>query len=488
MILVTARSGTSWRFANYSLHGIDSKTNFWPPAAISPGNAVVRMMENWPPLAIIYGSDAPAQDPPPERDPPTDGTSLWTADDAAGRSLADRWRGIAELVAAGTGMTGAIIARCDGEHRRVVAVSAALSADRVRDLVCLGRLAPAATVRAVTDTRGSDQPVDAAMARAGFASYATITIAAPDDRPLGMIAAVDRARNGDVRRVTGVLRTAAALLEDDAAMLDALARTRATVKRLRLAISDAEMGRLLADRENAAKSSFLAAMSHELRTPLNAIIGFSEILKDQLFGPIDRADYVQYANDIHESGCHLISLINDVLDVAKIEANRVEIDPEWLDMAETLNTGVKLVSVQARKRGLSIEAEACQPGLCIYADERTLKQILFNLLSNAVKYTDEGGRVTVGGHAADDGGAVIVVADSGVGIPPDALKRLVRPFERVDNRFDTTHQGFGLGLALVSKLTKLHGGTLDIDSTVGVGTRVTVTFPPPAAGSEDEPD
>ena len=242
------------------------------------------------------------------------------------------------------------------------------------------------------------------------------------------------------------------------------------------------MARVLADRESAAKSNFLAAMSHELRTPLNAIIGFSEILKDEILGPVGRADYVEYAAGIHESGRHLLSLINDVLDMSKIEANRMQIEPEWLELEAVLKTAVKLVTLQARKQGVSIAVSVDDPKVRAYADERALKQILFNLLSNAVKYTEEKGHITVAGRRSADGGTAVIVADTGVGIAESDLSRLLRPFERANNRLDLTHQGFGLGLALVNDLTQLHSGSLDIDSAVGVGTTVKVTFPAPADG------
>ncbi len=378
-------------------------------------------------------------------------------------------------------MAGAVVGRGHGSRVYLMAASASLTAAEIDGLLPLaGRLAGEAA-HCIPDVSKGGVAMGPQLSACGFRGYAAAPVVRQDGQPFGAIVAVDRDGRANAIRAVSAMQGAARILQEELAMVNALDYSESTIRRLGKELADLDIARVLADRESAAKSSFLAAMSHELRTPLNAIIGFSEVLKDQIFGPMGRVDYVEYAADIHESGRHLLSLINDVLDMSKIEANRMQIEPEWLDLEGVLRTAVKLVTLQARKRGVSIAFAVEEPKIRVYADERALKQILFNLLSNAVKYTEENGSVTVGGNRSSDGGTSVVVADTGVGIATDDLSRLLRPFERANNRIDLTHQGFGLGLALVNNLTQLHGGCLDIDSTVGVGTTVTVTFPKPSA-------
>jgi signal transduction histidine kinase len=230
-----------------------------------------------------------------------------------------------------------------------------------------------------------------------------------------------------------------------------------------------------AEAANISKSRFLANMSHELRTPLNAIIGFSDLMKGQLLGPIGSPRYLEYAKDIHASGTHLLSLINDVLDMSKIEAGRYVLHPEPLDGAELLRACARLVRVRAGEAGVALTvAEA--PELALTADSRALKQILLNLLSNAIKFTPAGGVVDIA--AAREGeGVVFTVADTGIGISPDDLPRVGKRFEQVDNSLTRKGEGTGLGLALSRALAELHGGTLTIASTLGQGTTVKVWIP-----------
>jgi two-component system cell cycle sensor histidine kinase PleC len=218
-------------------------------------------------------------------------------------------------------------------------------------------------------------------------------------------------------------------------------------------------------------------MSHELRTPLNAILGFSEIIAKECFGVVGNPRYVEYAGDIHASGAHLLSLINDLLDVAKIEAGRMEIQPELLDPQKTFETALKLVGAKARERRQELVIEV-DPGVPqLYADERALKQILINLVSNAVKFTPDGGRITVLGSRARTGGFQIMVEDTGPGIPREKLDRIFKPFSQVDNRYDRQGGGTGLGLALVRGLCELHGGRAWLESEAGKGCRAYVIFP-----------
>jgi two-component system cell cycle sensor histidine kinase PleC len=235
--------------------------------------------------------------------------------------------------------------------------------------------------------------------------------------------------------------------------------------------------RFEAETANASKTAFLANMSHELRTPLNAILGFSEIISQECFGPVGSERYRDYAGDIHASGAHLLSLINDLLDVAKIEAGRMDIAPHPLDAARTFDIALKLIGTKAREKdqALVIAVEENAPPL--YADERAVKQILINLVSNAVKFTPLGGRIEVVGGRAANGDFQIMVRDNGPGIPREKLDLVFAPFNQVDNRFDRQAGGTGLGLALVRGLTELHGGRAWLESEYGRGCSVFVTLP-----------
>ncbi len=240
---------------------------------------------------------------------------------------------------------------------------------------------------------------------------------------------------------------------------------------------DALRKRFEAETANASKTAFLANMSHELRTPLNAILGFSEIIAQECFGPTGSPRYREYAGDIHASGAHLLSLINDLLDVAKIEAGKMEIQPEPLEAKHTFDLALKLISAKAREKrqDLTIAVDPNAPPL--FADERALKQILINLTSNAVKFTPEGGRIEVRGAAARGGGFQISVQDNGPGIPREKLDRIFTPFNQVDNRYDRQAGGTGLGLALIRGLAELHGGRAWLESEPGKGCCAYVVLP-----------
>ena len=230
-----------------------------------------------------------------------------------------------------------------------------------------------------------------------------------------------------------------------------------------------------AEEANQAKSKFLANMSHELRTPLNAIIGFSEIMESGMFGPLGAEKYNEYCGDIRSSGQYLLDVINDILDMSKIEAGRIRLDFEDLDLASLLNEAMRVVSARAQEKQLALTARI-SPNLRLRADRRALKQIALNLLANAVKFTPGGGHVTVRGRAAD-GCIVLSIADSGIGIAKDALTRLGRPFEQVESQLTKSLQGSGLGLAISKSLVELHGGRMRIRSTLGKGTLVSVRLP-----------
>jgi two-component system cell cycle sensor histidine kinase PleC len=245
---------------------------------------------------------------------------------------------------------------------------------------------------------------------------------------------------------------------------------------LRLARDDALRKRFEAEAANASKTIFLANMSHELRTPLNAILGFSDIIAEHSFGPaIDR--YREYARDIHNSGAHLLSLINDLLDVAKIEAGKMEIDPQPLDAVPLLESVQRIMGSRAAAKGQTLGFEIAPELPELIADPRAFKQIMLNLVTNAIKFTPNGGRIVVSCGAAPGGGFIVSVEDNGPGIPKEKLAKIFKPFSQVDNRYDSNGGGTGLGLALVQGLAKLHGGFASIESEVDTGTKVTVYFP-----------
>jgi two-component system, cell cycle sensor histidine kinase PleC len=230
-----------------------------------------------------------------------------------------------------------------------------------------------------------------------------------------------------------------------------------------------------AEEANQAKSKFLANMSHELRTPLNAIIGFSEIMEAAMFGPLGADKYREYCQDIRESGQYLLEVINDVLDMSKIEAGRIRLDLEELDLERILADAMRVVSARAQDKRLTLTADVAAD-VRFKADRRALKQIALNLLSNAVKFTPEAGRVTVRGRASSCS-ILFAIEDTGIGISKEALVRLGRPFEQVESQLTKSHQGSGLGLAIAKSLTELHGGRMRIRSTLGAGTVVIVRLP-----------
>jgi two-component system cell cycle sensor histidine kinase PleC len=230
-----------------------------------------------------------------------------------------------------------------------------------------------------------------------------------------------------------------------------------------------------AEEANQTKSKFLANMSHELRTPLNAIIGFSEIMGSGMFGSLGSEKYQEYCHDILTSGHYLLEVINDILDMSKIEAGRMKLDMEELDLSKTLAESLRVVSGRANDKNLDLDADI-DGSISVVADRRATKQIIVNLLSNAVKFTPDGGRVTVRSrHVGDQ--VVLLIADTGIGIAPQSLKRLGRPFEQVESQLTKTYHGSGLGLAIARSLTNLHGGSMRLRSKLGSGTVVRVCLP-----------
>jgi two-component system cell cycle sensor histidine kinase PleC len=230
-----------------------------------------------------------------------------------------------------------------------------------------------------------------------------------------------------------------------------------------------------AEAASRAKSEFLANMSHELRTPLNAIIGFSEMMQQAYFGPLGSEKYEEYTKDIHAAGSYLLGVINDILDMSKIEAGQFSIDREGIDLNPLINETVRVVALQAAEKSITLDTRIAE-NMVLYADRRAIKQIVINLLANAVKFTGEGGRITLRARKVS-GAIMLTIEDTGCGIPKEALKKLGRPFEQVQNQFSKNHTGSGLGLAISRSLAELHGGALKIRSTEGVGTIVSVRIP-----------
>jgi PAS domain S-box-containing protein len=245
-------------------------------------------------------------------------------------------------------------------------------------------------------------------------------------------------------------------------------------KRVEAALRDAKEK---SDAANLAKSEFLAKMSHELRTPLNAVLGFSELIKNQVMGPLGSQKYGEYAADLGDAGRHLLALVNDILDLSKIEAGEARLNPEEIYVEEEVRAAPSLVKIRAQAGGVNVEIKEPAHPPQLYADRRMFKQILTNLLSNAIKFTDEGGKVTLKYWNNGDNGYVFEVSDTGVGLAPEDIPKAFAPFSQVDNRLNRKHEGTGIGLPLTKSIVELHGGTLELESELGAGTTVTVTFP-----------
>ena len=268
----------------------------------------------------------------------------------------------------------------------------------------------------------------------------------------------------------------------EAADIVAVTRDISERKAQELALIDA---RDQAEEANRAKSRFLANMSHELRTPLNAILGFSEVMTHEMFGPVCSPRYLEYARLIHESGGHLLELINGILDMSKIEAGKFELTEEVFDLGDVVMQAVRFVKLQADRKGVSLRMRVSPDTASIFADKRAVKQVLVNLLTNGVKFTPRGGEVRVVTARAQEG-IVLAISDTGVGIGPEDLKRLGRPFEQVEGEHVRSQEGTGLGLALVKALAALHGGEVTIGSTLGEGTTVAVVLPFAAVNANGE--
>jgi len=242
-------------------------------------------------------------------------------------------------------------------------------------------------------------------------------------------------------------------------------------RRLQISVDQAQAA-------NRAKSAFLANMSHELRTPLNAIMGFSEVMKEQHLGPMNNARYLSYAGDILASGRYLLGIINDILDLSKIEAGKMTVEnAEEFPLCQALQGSLAICTALGEKFGVKIESRLPPDTVRLLAVERMIRQIMINLVGNAIKFTPGGGSVMVGGHAKPCGGYAVTVQDSGIGMTGEEIVKALTPFGQVENKMTATHNGTGLGLPLAKAMLELHGGELEITSTPGSGTKIVLHFP-----------
>lgn len=284
-------------------------------------------------------------------------------------------------------------------------------------------------------------------------------------------------RDGSSRWVSSVARPRKR--EDGAVILDGVLFDITDRKRTE---DDLKKAKEEADNANRAKSSFLANMSHELRTPLNAVIGMSEVMKTEVMGPLGSNKYVEYADAIHESGSHLLEIINDILDISAIENDALIPTEEPVDINDVVEACLRLISNRAEQKQIDLISNVSDGLEPVISDRRMMKQILLNLASNAIKFTPSGGTVTISAFMDDDGFTVMRVTDTGIGIRKADLARVMEPFTQVEDWEARSNEGSGLGLPLVVAMTKLHGGTFQLESEFGVGTTATVKLPPPNMG------
>ncbi len=257
-------------------------------------------------------------------------------------------------------------------------------------------------------------------------------------------------------------------------------------ERNRLA-EEAALTRDQAKAANKSRSEFLAMMSHELRTPLNVVIGYSEIIKGETFGPVGSPKYREYVSDIHDSGRHLLNIINDILDLSKLETGGLDLHEVDVDVVAAVNASLRLVQQRALTDGVAMELNCGDELPTLRADERKLKQIIVSLTSNAVKFTERGGRVTLNAWCRPDSGYVFQIADTGIGMALEDIPKALAPFGQIDSDLNRRYEGTGIGLPLTKALVEMHSGSIDVQSRLGAGTTVTIRFPAERIGKVREP-
>ena len=267
-----------------------------------------------------------------------------------------------------------------------------------------------------------------------------------------------------------------------------------SLERARRQIADLEQARLAAQQANQAKSIFLASISHELRTPLNAVIGFSEVLQQQFYGRLNEKQ-AEYVTDILRSGTHLLELINDILDLSKAEAGKLELNEDEIDLNGIVQQAFRMLRPRVEAKGIMASTELPHRTMRVQGDGQKLKQVVINLLANAVKFTPTGGFIRITAMVARDGAPSLIVEDAGIGIAPDEMDKVLKPFERAESQASLALEGTGIGLPLSKSIVERHGGTLHLASELGRGTTVVVRLPPerlrfytPAQTGRDLPD
>ncbi len=274
------------------------------------------------------------------------------------------------------------------------------------------------------------------------------------------------------------VRIVAVNSEEVLAIIRDVSSAKQVERELRLAKEEAEIA-------NKSKSAFLATVSHELRTPLNAILGFSDVIRNQMFGSIGGSKYLDYAHDIYKSGAQLLDIINDIIDLSKLESSAAELQEIVFDVNKMVQSSIKVLDSQLERSNLSLDLRLAEDMPHLYADKRSFKQIMMNVLSNAIKFTTEGGRITIETRKEISGAVSVVISDTGIGMDQEEIPRAFVPFEQIQCSIRRNYQGTGLGLALVKSLMDLHGGVVDVKSRKGVGTSVILRFPLNRSVEED---
>jgi two-component system, cell cycle sensor histidine kinase PleC len=295
--------------------------------------------------------------------------------------------------------------------------------------------------------------------------------------PLVMMIMLNREISRRVEHGIALDRESQKVREEHWALLEIAQELAEERVKLRTMNTDLVLARRRAEAANEAKSEFLANMSHELRTPLNAILGFSEIIRDKLFGN-DANRYAAYAADIHRSGVHLLNIVNDILDITRIEVKKLELREEKVELADIIGESFSAVTGQAADTWISLKQTLPDEGAILLGDKTKLIQITINILSNAIKFTPEGGTVAIEAGEDADGGLTVTVRDTGIGMSASEIRDALELFRQVDNSLARRYEGTGLGLPLAVRLMELHGGSLTVDSTPGTGTTVNLHFPP----------